>query len=123
MRFRGGAAEASATPLLAGRYRRSSWPDSVEFIARTFLVGDCISVAYGDLNADSRIDIFDIFCVLDGFIGVFGACMSDAVDLSPCEGDGLINIFDIFAVLDAFQGNPACSDGCASAAGDRRGGR
>ena len=61
---------------------------------------------YGDVNRDAGVDIFDIMCVLDGFVGRFDNCSAENVDLAAasgqCERDGVIDIFDILAVLDAF---------------------
>ena len=64
------------------------------------------------------IDLFDIFCVLDCFQGVFQNCPSDVCDLSAaggaCDGDGQVNIFDILAVLDAFAGAGTCPNVCVN---------
>ncbi|NOT01335.1 MAG: choice-of-anchor B family protein [Phycisphaerales bacterium] len=66
--------------------------------------------AFGDVNHDGMVDIFDILCVLDGFAGVFTTCPQIDVDIMPCAPDGLIDIFDILAVLDAFSGDLQCCD-------------
>ena len=61
---------------------------------------------FADVNRDAIIDIFDIHCVLDGFVGRFDNCSAENLDLASasgqCERDGVIDIFDILAVLDAF---------------------
>jgi len=65
--------------------------------------------SYGDVDFNSTLNIFDLFCVLDGFGGTFaGNCTFERMDLEPCAGNGTINIFDLFAVLDAFGGTNAC---------------
>ncbi|NOT00183.1 MAG: hypothetical protein HOP29_06105 [Phycisphaerales bacterium] len=74
-------------------------------------VGSCQypPVAFGDVNDDGGVDIFDILCVLDGFSGVFSVCTLAQLDLAPCPGgDEIIDIFDILGVLDGFAGNPGC---------------
>ena len=77
-----------------------------------------IDVAYGDVAGqqfclpDEKVNIFDIFAVLDGFRGVLrDGCQAHNVDLASADGcttDGLVDIFDIFAVLDAFSGAQVC---------------
>ncbi len=73
---------------------------------------------YGDVNCSGNINLFDLFCVLDGFSGVFENCTFSNVDImscpqecvDPCVPDGKINLFDLFAVLDTFNGvDPCCS--------------
>ena len=65
---------------------------------------------FGDVNLSGDVDILDIFCVLDGFVGELENCAFQDVDIAPCGvGDGRIDIFDIFAVLDAFSGVEDCS--------------
>jgi hypothetical protein len=74
-------------------------------------MGDCThsANAFGDVNHDGIVDIFDILHVLDGFAGVFNPPATKSnVDLAPCAGDDLIDIFDILAVLDAFTGLNLC---------------
>jgi len=76
--------------------------------------GVCSNVAntYGDVDFNDVVNIFDLFCVLDGFGGTFaGNCTSARMDLEPCGGNGAINIFDLFAVLDAFSGTDPCCSG------------
>ncbi len=83
--------------------------------------GQCIDqwcelspTAYGDVNHDEQIDIFDILCVLDGFQGDFSSvCRLQDVDIAgeagaECVPDGRVDLFDIFSVLDAFTGVDAC---------------
>lgn len=73
--------------------------------------------AYGDVNGDGPVDVFDIVCMLDGFSGVFTTCTHDNLDIAPCSsgeppagGDGVVDTFDILAVLEAFGGGNPC--GC-----------
>ena len=67
---------------------------------------------YGDVNGDGAVDLFDIFCVLDGFVDDFSTCSKSNVDISPCPGgDGIVDLFDIFGVLDAFVGSDNCGCG------------
>jgi len=64
----------------------------------------------GDLDCNGVINLFDLFCVLDGFAGDFSTCTFANVDRQPCGGNGVINLFDLFAVLDTFNGvDPCCS--------------
>jgi len=66
---------------------------------------------YGDVDFNSTLNIFDLFCVLNGFSGTFaGNCTFERMDIEPCAGNQTLNIFDLFAVLDAFNGvDPCCS--------------
>jgi len=74
---------------------------------------------YGDTDGNGLINVFDLFCVMDGFGGKFFACSPSQVDLhgactapaAPCCPNGIINIFDLFAVLDVFNGLDACCGG------------
>ena len=71
---------------------------------------------YGDIDGNGFINIFDLFCVLDGFGADFSDCTFEQDDIhGSCGGgpsccpNGIINIFDLFAVLDAFgQIDPCC---------------
>ncbi len=63
---------------------------------------------YGDVNHNDVINLFDLFCVLDGFSGVFNDCSFEDVDIEPCAGNSTLNLFDLFAVLDSFSGVDAC---------------
>jgi len=63
---------------------------------------------FGDVDDNGHVNIFDCFCVLDGFIGVFSRCAFAEIDIGLCSSDGLIDIYDLFAVLDAYQGINAC---------------
>jgi len=64
---------------------------------------------YGDVNHNDVVNIFDLFCVLEGFSGSFANCSFEDVDIEPCGGNVNLNIFDLFAVLDAFSGiDPCC---------------
>ncbi len=67
---------------------------------------------HGDSNADGVVDLFDLFCVLDGTEGEFGTCSLADVDLAPCGGDGFIGPADITVVENAFEGNFACAVDC-----------
>ncbi|NOT01332.1 MAG: hypothetical protein HOP29_11970 [Phycisphaerales bacterium] len=70
----------------------------------------CADIIDGDVNNDGQIDIFDILCELDGFIGVFTTCPLAALDVA-CPPDAVIDVFDILAVLDAFAGEAPCACG------------
>jgi len=73
--------------------------------------GTCqyLPAAYGDVDQNGFITIADVFCILDGFAGVYeGNCTPGHVDVHPCIGNGVINILDVFAVLDAYQGEDPC---------------
>ena len=68
----------------------------------------------GCCGPDGGTDIFDIFAVLDAFLGTFAdECEEHNLDIASsagCVSDGDVNIFDIFAILDAFQDiDPCCS--------------
>ena len=67
--------------------------------------------SYGDVDNNGVINIFDLFCILDGFAQVFGTCSFHAVDIEPCGGNEVINIFDLFAVLAAFEAVDPCCGG------------
>jgi len=76
---------------------------------------------YGDINYNGAINVFDLFCILDGFEGDFSICSFDQDDihgscgpgLSDCCPNGVINIFDLQAVLDVIAGtDPCCSGAC-----------
>jgi len=75
------------------------------------VAGACTHAArrYGDVDANGIVNIFDLFCVLDGFAGDFAVCSFTNIDVNPCMGNGFINIFDLFAVLGAFQGDDPCA--------------
>jgi len=74
--------------------------------------GVCSNAAntYGDVDFNNTVNLFDLFCVLDGFGGVFsGNCTFDRLDIEPCDGNGSLNLFDLFAILDSFSGiDPCC---------------
>ena len=74
--------------------------------------------AYGnvDRNRDPQggdvINLFDVFCILDGIAGDFSLCAFEQDDVHPCGGNDEINVLDVIAVLDALQGiDPCCSNG------------
>lgn len=62
--------------------------------------------AWGDVDHDGDVSVFDIVCVLDGFQSVFTTCTLQGDDLQGTVPDRLVDVFDIMAVLDAFQGMP-----------------
>jgi len=80
---------------------------------------------YGDIDGNTVINIFDLFCVLDGFAQDFTNCSFEQDDIhgtgtsvpcvppaaDPCCPNAVINIFDLFAVLDAFGGEDPCCGG------------
>ncbi len=63
---------------------------------------------YGDVNHDSVVNLFDAFCVLEGFAGRFVDCSLGDVDIGGCQPDGVVDLFDLFGVLDGFAGVNAC---------------
>jgi len=66
---------------------------------------------YGDADHDGDVDLFDIFCVLDGFAGKFETCSLKDVDIGDCEANGVVDLFDIFGVLDGFMDvDPCCAE-------------
>ncbi len=77
---------------------------------------DCVSglcsfslKAYGDVDNNEALNLFDLFCVLDGIAGTFDPpCTFSNLDIEPCAGNGTINLFDLFAVLDAIGGEDPC---------------
>ncbi len=73
--------------------------------------GQCSYTAslFGDVDLNATVNLFDLFCALDGFGGTFsGNCTFESVDIEPCAGNNTINILDLFAILDAFNGVNAC---------------
>jgi len=74
------------------------------------VAGACVRTAgqYGDGDHNGTVNIFDLFCTLDGFSGDFSTCVFSDLDIEPCEGNGSVNIFDLFAILDTFSGNALC---------------
>ncbi len=79
-------------------------------------VGNCNNPQrkYADVDNNGTINLFDLFCVLDGFADIFTPpCTKTNVDIEPCTGNGTINLSDLFGVLNAFSDiNPcACSAG------------
>jgi len=90
--------------------------------------GECVydEIAYGDIDQNGIVNIFDLFCVLDGFAGDFSTCTEEQCDIHgtrfeqcygeaepPCCPNGQINIFDLFAVLGAFEASDPCCGGTA----------
>ncbi len=73
----------------------------------------CFSVVaqYGDVDGNSSVNLFDLFCVLDGFAGDFSTCPRHAGDIEPCGGNNSLNVFDLFAILDSFNGVDPCCGG------------
>ncbi len=82
------------------------------FSSPLILVGAVVSSTtpnvYGDLDQNGTINLFDLFCVVDGFGDVFDDCSFADVDIQPCGGNGTLNLQDLFALLDAFSDNLAC---------------
>lgn len=69
--------------------------------------------AWGDVDNTTTIDVDDILCTLDTFVGFFGDCALEATDLADCIPNGEIDVDDVLAVLDAFQGHPfPCPSPC-----------
>lgn len=94
------------SPLTTAVITGQAGPSPVTLVGATIHL--TAANAWGDVNHDTVVDIFDILCVLDGFSGVFTACTEADVNLSPCTPDAVVDIFDILAVLDAFSGNLLC---------------
>ena len=84
-------------------------------------IGGCSNrlFAYGNVNRDATINLFDVLCVLGGISGDLGNCMappgediqSEDLDLEPCGGNTVVNIFDVLAVLNAIGGVDPCCGG------------
>ena len=76
--------------------------------------GMCAHVpqTYGDVNLDGIVDMLDIACVLDGFMGTFKNCDFEVSDVADCEANGVIDLRDVLVVLDAYAGVERCSPGC-----------
>lgn len=74
-------------------------------------VCDSVANIYGDVDHDGDVDVFDLFCILNGFSGDFSVCSLADDDLEPCAADGDIDLFDLFAVLNAFSGIDPCCGG------------
>ncbi len=71
---------------------------------------DRIPNKYGDVNHDTTVSLFDLFCVLDGFADIFVNCSFEDIDINPCAGNGTVNLGDLFAVLNAFSDiDPCCA--------------
>ncbi len=70
----------------------------------------------GDVNADTAVNLFDIFCLLSCIEGSPSSSCGNPgcqfTDLQPCGGDGVRNLFDVFAILEgvacAGSGDPQC---------------
>jgi hypothetical protein len=76
------------------------------------VAGTCTVVAnaYGDVNHDGVINLFDIFCLLDAIGGDTSQCGLADADIEPCEGNSILNLFDVFAILNVIGGDdPCCS--------------
>jgi hypothetical protein len=74
--------------------------------------------AYGNVDQNTTpegedvINLFDVFCILEGLQGDFSRCSFEQDDIHPCGGNNQINLQDVFAVLDAMLGlDPCCSNG------------
>ncbi len=66
---------------------------------------------YGDTQHNDTVNLFDIFCILDGIAGDFSTCSFEQCDVHPCTCNEVLNLFDVFAVLDAIGGEDACCSG------------
>ena len=66
---------------------------------------------YGDTDLSGVVNVFDIFCILDGIAGDFGTCSFESDDIEPCGGNGTLNLFDVFAALNAITGDDPCCGG------------
>jgi hypothetical protein len=67
--------------------------------------------AWGDVDDDGDVNLYDLLCVLDGANGIFTSCALEAVDLvgtTPDEfvPDGVVDTNDVDAVFDAFAASP-----------------
>lgn len=78
---------------------------------------------YGDVTHDTAINVFDLFCILNGFGGDFSDCSEQDDDITGsgnmpehCGPNGTINIFDLFGVLNAFGGIDLCCTGACCTA-------
>jgi hypothetical protein len=74
----------------------------------------CSCQLYGDvspLGGDCAVDLADVLCVLDCFLGV-PPCAAQA-NVAPCSADKTCNVDDILAVLDAFAGDYSCNHPCS----------
>jgi len=77
-------------------------------------------IPIGDATGDGFITLADLFCVLNGFQGIFNQCTRSDDDVHgacpnpgdpPCCPNGFINLGDLFTVLDGFAGEDACCGG------------
>jgi hypothetical protein len=66
---------------------------------------------YGDVDGNGVLNLFDIFCILEGIGGEFDTCSFADVDIEPCGGNGTLNLFDVFAVMAAIGGEDPCCGG------------
>ncbi len=68
--------------------------------------------AYGDVDGNGALNLFDIFCILDLLGGVppgAATCTPGNADVAPCAGNDTLNLLDVFGVLDAVSGTDPCS--------------
>ncbi len=63
---------------------------------------------YGDVDHNGAINLFDVFCILDGIGGDFSVCSFQDDDIEPCAGNGVLNLLDVLAVLGAIAGDDPC---------------
>jgi hypothetical protein len=79
----------------------------------------CVSLprVYGDMDGNDTVNLFDVFCVVEGIGGDFSSCSPAQADVygacadggeAACCPDGVVNLFDAFAVLDAAHGADPC---------------
>ncbi len=85
--------------------------DTREYDANGNLVAISGIHLYADINGDGVVDLPDVLCVLNVFVGNLVACGVDDADIQPCGGgDGVVSLDDILAAIDAAQGQPTCAD-------------
>ncbi len=87
----------------------------IEFVPGTpctLTVQDCTEYLHGDVDYNTGINLFDLFCILEVFQDNFSLCSFDAADVSPCGGNGTINILDLFVIINAFNDEHPCPNRC-----------
>lgn len=123
--MRGTVGQSDAGDMSGGTYRlqggfwRGSCVDDADCDDSNVCTFDqCVSATcthtpnpYGDVDHNAVVNVFDIFCILDGIAGDFSTCSFEDDDIHPCEGNDVLNLFDAFAVLDAIAGTDSCCGG------------
>ena len=103
-------------------YGREIIPDSTYTIAAecggdVSDVGTGTTAPWGDITDDGVVNVFDIFCILEGIQSDFTNCTLRQSDIDPCTPNGILNVFDAFAVLSVIQGEPyPCAPPCGGGA-------